>query len=177
VDVRVITSTNKDLKEKVRKGEFREDLYYRLKVMEIALPPLRDRLEDLPLLVDHFCHLFRTRYQKKIEGVSTEVLGLFMKHAWPGNVRELEHVLEHGFVLCNARTIRLEHLPAEIKEYADTGSVRIHSIPCKKKLAADDVLGALEKALWNKTKAAHLLGVDRRTIHRKIRQFNLLSGK
>jgi two-component system, NtrC family, response regulator HydG len=177
VDVRVITSTNKDLKEKVRKGEFREDLYYRLKVMEIALPALRDRLEDLPLLIDHFCHLFRTRYKKKIEGVSAEVLGLFMQHAWPGNVRELEHILEHGFVLCNARTIRPEHLPSEIKEYSDTESVRIHSIPSTKKLAAEDVRGALEKALWNKTKAAHLLGVNRRTIHRKIRQFNLLSGR
>jgi two-component system, NtrC family, response regulator HydG len=177
VDVRVITSTNKDLKEKVAKGEFREDLYYRLKVMEIPLPPLRERLEDLPLLVDHFCHVFRARYKKKIEDVSTDVLSLFMKYPWPGNVRELEHVLEHGFVLCNARTIRLEHLPSEIKEYSDTQSVRIHCIPSRKDFAAHDVLGALEKALWNKTKAAHLLGVNRRTIHRKIRQYNLLSGK
>ena len=100
VDVRVIASTNKDLKEKVRRGEFRQDLYYRLKVVEVSLPPLRERLEDLPLLVDHFCRSFNERFKKNIEGISSEVLSRFMDYPWPGNVRELEHVMEHAFVLC-----------------------------------------------------------------------------
>ena len=117
VDVRVIACTNKDLKEKVKRGEFRQDLYYRLKVVEVALPPLRDRLEDLPLLVDHFRRNFNERFSKAIEGISSEVLGRFMDYGWPGNVRELEHVMEHAFVLCHGGTITLKHLPADIRNY------------------------------------------------------------
>ena len=120
VDVRVIASTNKDLKEKVRRGEFRQDLYYRLKVVEVSLPPLRERLEDLPLLVDHFCRSFNERFKKNIEGISSEVLGRFMDYPWPGNVRELEHVMEHAFVLCRGGAITLEHLPPEIRDYERT---------------------------------------------------------
>ncbi|MBI5896411.1 MAG: sigma 54-interacting transcriptional regulator [Desulfobacterales bacterium] len=176
VDVRVITSTNKDLRAKVKNGEFREDLYYRLKVMEVALPCLRDRIEDLPLLVEHFCQLFRERFKKRIEGVSSEVMSRFMNYGWPGNVRELEHVLEHAFVLCSGRTVRIEHLPAEIREYTGMEPMPAHPKPAKKTRAAQEVLSALEKARWNKTKAALLLGIDRRTIHRKIKQYHLLEG-
>jgi PAS domain S-box-containing protein len=174
VDVRVITSTNKDLRAKVKNGEFREDLYYRLKVMEITLPALRDRRDDLPLLVDHFCQLFRARYVKKIDGVSNEVLGRFMNYPWPGNVRELEHVLEHAFVLCNGPALRFEHLPAEIREYSEIERLLPALPSAQKSHSVQEVLSALEKARWNKTKAAQLLGVDRRTIHRKIKQYNLL---
>ncbi|MDA8139984.1 MAG: sigma 54-interacting transcriptional regulator [Desulfobacteraceae bacterium] len=174
VDVRVITSTNKDLKEKVQRGEFREDLYYRLKVMEITLPCLRERLEDLPLLIDHFCQLFNVRFKKKIDGVSSEVLARFMNYAWPGNVRELEHVLEHAFVLCNGRVIAMEHLPAEIRDVDGREHPSAQGGRPKQAYAAQEVLAALEKCRWNKTKAALLLGVDRRTIHRKIKQFQLL---
>jgi DNA-binding NtrC family response regulator len=172
--VRVITSTNKDLRAKVKNGEFREDLYYRLKVMEITLPALRDRRDDLPLLVDHFCQLFRARYVKKIDGVSNEVLGRFMNYPWPGNVRELEHVLEHAFVLCNGPALRFEHLPAEIREYSEIERLLPALPSAQKSHSVQEVLSALEKARWNKTKAAQLLGVDRRTIHRKIKQYNLL---
>ncbi|MGD0021222.1 MAG: sigma 54-interacting transcriptional regulator, partial [Smithellaceae bacterium] len=94
IDVRVIACTNKDLKEKVKRGEFRQDLYYRLKVVEVALPPLRERLEDLPLLIDHFRISFNERFNKNVEGISNEVLSIFMDYPWPGNVRELEHVME-----------------------------------------------------------------------------------
>ncbi|MBI5551974.1 MAG: sigma 54-interacting transcriptional regulator [Desulfobacterales bacterium] len=174
VDVRVITATNKDLRAKVKNGEFREDLYYRLKVMEIALPCLRDRIEDVPLLVDHFCRLFRERFNKRIDGVTSDVMSRFMNYGWPGNVRELEHVLEHAFVLCGERTVRLEHLPAEIRDYTGAESMPTHPKPAQKTHTAQAVLNALEKARWNKTKAALLLGVERRTIHRKIKQFHLL---
>ncbi len=173
VDVRVIAATNKDLKEKVKKGEFREDLYYRLKVMEITLPALRDRLEDLPLLVNHFCQLLRRRLKKDIEGVSDEVLSLLMKYAWPGNVRELEHALEHAFVLCNGRSIKPGHLPHEVRELSGIGRKRPLSSPGNFYHDAQVILDVLQKTGWNKTKAAALLGVNRRTIHRKIKQYDL----
>jgi PAS domain S-box-containing protein len=174
VDVRVIASTNKDLKEKVRRGEFRQDLYYRLKVVEVSLPPLRERLEDLPLLVDHFCHSFNERFKKNIEGISNEVLGKFMDYPWLGNVRELEHVMEHAFVICHGGAITLEHLPSEISNYErNDGSERSVRIPVQESHTqgsngAKEILDALNKAHWNKTKAARLLGISRRTIYRKI---------
>jgi PAS domain S-box-containing protein len=178
VDVRVIACTNKDLKEKVRRGEFRQDLYYRLKVVEVSLPPLRDRLEDLPLLVDHFCRSFNERFKKNIEGISSEVLGRFMDYPWPGNVRELEHVMEHAFVLCRGGVITLEHLPSEIRddERAEKMAVReIREIRTQGSNGAQEILNALNKAHWNKTKAARLLGISRRTVHRKIHLYQLSS--
>jgi two-component system response regulator HydG len=181
VDLRVIACTNKDLKEKVRRGEFRQDLYYRLKVVEVSLPPLRERLEDLPLLVDHFCHSFNERFKKNIEGISSEALNRFMNYCWPGNVRELEHVMEHAFVLCHGPVITLEHLPLEIRDDGTNGgtekSVRIsaqESLP-QEPNGSQEILNALNKAHWNKTKAARLLGISRRTIYRKINLYQLIS--
>jgi len=181
VDVRVIACTNKDLKERVRRGEFRQDLYYRLKVVEVSLPPLRDRLEDLPLLVDHFCRSFNERFKKNIEEVSTEVLSRFMNYPWPGNVRELEHVMEHAFVLCHGGVITLEHLPLEIRDDGTTsGSEKSVRIPVQESHTqgsngAQEVLNALNKAHWNKTRAARLLGISRRTVHRKINRYQLIN--
>jgi PAS domain S-box-containing protein len=180
VDVRVIACTNKDLKEKVKRGEFRQDLYYRLKVVEVSLPPLRDRLEDLPLLVDHFCRSFNERFKKNIEGVSTEVLSRFMNYPWPGNVRELEHVMEHAFVLCRGGVITLEHLPSEIRDYErNDRSERSARVPVEESHTQElngsqGILYALNKARWNKTRAARLLGVSRRTIYRKIELYQLI---
>ncbi|HXX34689.1 MAG TPA: sigma 54-interacting transcriptional regulator [Thermodesulfobacteriota bacterium] len=159
VDVRVVACTNKDLKEKVRKGEFRQDLYYRLKVVEVSLPPLRERLEDLPLLVDHFCQSFNERFKKNIEGISREVLGRLMNYPWPGNVRELEHVMEHAFVLCHGGMITLEHLPSEIRDYGKTEKIAVQEPFTHGSNGAQEVLNALNKTHWNKTKAARLLGI------------------
>ncbi|MBN1662122.1 MAG: sigma 54-interacting transcriptional regulator [Deltaproteobacteria bacterium] len=173
VDVRVVACTNKDLKEKVNNGEFRQDLYYRLKVMEIALPPLRDRLEDLLLLVDHFCRSFNEQFKKRIEGISDEVLRRFMDYAWPGNVRELQHAMEHAFVLCRGELITPEHLPAEIRDDEKMENVAKN----RKRADTNDVqaiLDALSAARWNKTKAAHFLGISRRTLHRKINEHNIM---
>ncbi len=169
VDVRVIASTNRNLKEMVRLGKFREDLYYRLKVVEIVLPPLRERLEDIPLLADHFCNLFNKKFKKKIDGISDEALRLFMQYPWPGNVRELEHAIEHAFVLCHGRTINVDDLPSEIKEYS-----RESPLP-KGQLVGNsqEILRALNKTDWNKAKAARLLGISRQTIYRKIKEFKL----
>jgi PAS domain S-box-containing protein len=168
VDVRVIACTNKDLKEKVRRGEFRQDLYYRLKVVEVPLPPLRERLEDLPLLVDHFCYSFNERFKKNIEGISNEVLGKFMDYPWPGNVRELEHVMEHAFVICHGGVITLEHLPLEIRDYERSEKITLPKTHAKEPKQAQEILDALNKTGWNKAKAARILGIGRRTIYRKI---------
>ena len=170
VDARVIACTNRDLKEKVRLGEFREDLYYRLKVVEVALPPLRKRLEDIPLLVEHFCNIFNKSYQKNIQGLSDEVLNVFMNYRWPGNVRELGHSIEHAFVLCHSPIISLDHIPAEIKEYFGTKKW----IREKRSVEGPEkILTVLDKTDWNKTKTARILGIDRSTLYRKIHKYGL----
>jgi two-component system response regulator HydG len=173
VDVRVIAATNSDLKKKVGLGEFREDLYYRLKVLEIALPPLRERREDIPLMINHFLGLFNKTYNKNIEGISQDALRVFMEYPWPGNVRELEHAIEHAFVLCNSPTITLEHLPVEIKEY----SLQKAPAPAERQkistLQPPDILQALVKTGWNKAKAARLLGISRPTLYQLIHLHNL----
>ena len=117
VDVRVIATTNRNLKEAITEGKFREDLYYRLNVIEVKLPPLRERYEDIPLLIDHFSRVFNKSYDKNIDGVSDEVLEQFIYYPWPGNVRELEHAIERAFVLCRNQTIQLEHIPTAIRDY------------------------------------------------------------
>ncbi|MEA3435833.1 MAG: sigma 54-interacting transcriptional regulator [Thermodesulfobacteriota bacterium] len=169
-DVRVIAATNRNLKEKIRLGEFREDLYYRLKVVEIAIPPLRKRREDLPLLVNHFCRLFENSFNKKIDGVTDKVLTTFMHYPWPGNVRELKNAIEHAFVICRGRNITLDHLPSEIIEYSK-GTNRTN----EKKVINEphEILHALTKTDWNKAKAARMLGISRQTIYRKINEFGL----
>jgi PAS domain S-box-containing protein len=167
IDIRVLASTNIDLVEKFKKGEFREDLYYRLKVLEIALPPLRERREDIPLLIDHFCQSFSRQFGKPIDGVSDEVVDLFMQYLWPGNVRELKHAIEHAFILCRGRLIAVDHLPSEIisavnkNKQAHTGSLGSNH---------RNILKALEETGWNKSKAARRLGISRQTIYRKIKK-------
>ncbi|MBT3260359.1 MAG: sigma-54-dependent Fis family transcriptional regulator, partial [Deltaproteobacteria bacterium] len=101
VDVRVVACTNQALREKIEQGEFREDLYYRLNVVEICVPPLRERKEDIPFLIDHFVKKFNKNINKDIFGISTDVQKVFMDYSWPGNVREMEHALEHAFILCH----------------------------------------------------------------------------
>ncbi len=169
VDVRVIACTNKNLKEKVRRGEFREDLYYRLMIVEVALPPLRERMEDLPPLIDHFLHAFNERFQKDIEGVSQEVLNKFMLYSWPGNVRELEHTIEHAFILCRGKVITLEHLPTAIRDSIEADKIKTNGKQYAKKFTGEEkILEALDKTDGNKAKAARLLGINRRTLYRKI---------
>jgi len=180
VDVRVIACTNKNLKEKVRLGEFREDLYYRLKVIEITIPSLRERREDLPLLVDHFCTSFNLKFEKKIEGISSEVMSKLMDYSWPGNVRELEHVMERAFILCHGKVITLKHIPSEIRTYEKSDSSMSTSKPSKEPLQVKEILDALSQTRWNKTRAAKVLGISRRTLYRKIEENNLnhyLSGQ
>ena len=170
VNVRVIAATNRNLREKVSLGEFREDLYYRLKVVEIKLPPLREREEDIPLLVDHFCENLNKKINKNIDGISDEALTLFMRYPWPGNVRELEHALEHAFILCHGSTITIDHLPPEISE---DSKIKAHAPHERSVDEQQKILQALNKTDWNKAKAARLMGVSRRTIYRKIDNLKL----
>jgi transcriptional regulator with PAS, ATPase and Fis domain len=170
VDVRLIAATNRNLLEKVGNGELREDLYYRLKVIEIKLPPLRDRREDIPLLVEHFRNGFNAKFKKNIEGISADVLKAFLKCPWRGNVRELEHIMEHAFVLCNRNVITFDNLPSDFVTAPET--VR-HSALESVEADSQGILEALEKTAWNKAKAARLLGIDRVTLYRKIKRYNL----
>jgi two-component system, NtrC family, response regulator HydG len=172
-DVRVIAATNRNLKKMVSLGEFREDLYYRLKVLEISLPPLRDRREDIPLLINYFLNSFNKSYKKAIEGVSQDVLKAFMIYPWPGNVRELQHAIEHAFVLCNSPTITLDHLPGELKDSAAEEPVAAVPQPNLAGLQSPEILSALRKTGWNKAKAARLLGISRPTLYHLIHLHNL----
>ncbi|RJQ45028.1 MAG: response regulator [Nitrospiraceae bacterium] len=174
VDVRVIAATNQDLPKKVRLGQFREDLYYRLKVMELALPPLRERRDDIPLLISHFLQKLNEKLNKNIEAVSEDVQRVFMEYYWPGNVRELENTLEHAFIVCRQNTITVDHLPQNIKDFHQSSP---HVDKHADELGPQAVIDALEKAGWNKSKAARLLGVNVRTIYRKMDKFNIATEK
>ena len=122
VDVRVVACTNQDLRAKIEQGEFREDLYYRLNVVEMYVPSLRERKEDIPFLIDHFVKKFNESINKNISGISTDVQKVFMDYSWPGNVRELEHALEHAFILCHQKTITLKHLPPVFENFFVTNT-------------------------------------------------------
>ena len=170
VDVRVVAATNQDLKQKVALGEFREDLYYRLKVVEINLPPLRERLDDIPLLVEHFLAIFNRKFDKKIKDISTDVWIMFNRYRWPGNVRELKNTLEHAFIRCNDGIIALNHLPSEFGELHRDGA---GSAPGDADQEAEAIRNSLHQARWNKSRAAELLGISRRTIYRKMQKYGI----
>jgi two-component system, NtrC family, response regulator HydG len=172
VNVRLIAATNRNLQEKVRSGEIREDLYYRLKVVEIRLPPLRDRREDIPLLLEHFRAKFNAKFKKNITGVSADVLKAFSRYPWPGNVRELEHTMEHAFVLCNQNIITYDHLPPDFMRIPGMRRSSTKS----QGIDSGETLAALNKTAWNKAKAARLLGIDRVTLYRRIKKFNLIES-
>jgi two-component system response regulator HydG len=167
-DVRILAASHRDLRKMAKQGLFREDLYFRLKVFEVNLPPLRERLDDLPLLINFFCHLFNQTYKKQVEGVLPEVLNIFRNYSWPGNVRELKHVLEHAFVQCRGYTITPNDLPAEIGE---APAIRAQALP--KTFSPQELKEALTRTAWNKAKAARLLGISRPTLYRLLSHHNL----
>ena len=170
VNVRVIAATNQDIRKKVRHKKFREDLYHRLKVVELAIPPLRERREDIPLLVDHFIKVFNKKLNKDIKSVSADVLKVLMDYKWPGNIRELQHALEHAFVVCKNPYITVDNLPSEI---CVNETVSVHSKGVKKLNEFDSIVNALNKTGWNKAKAARLLGMGRTTLYMKIDEYHI----
>ncbi len=173
-NVRVLAATNVDLLDKIRQGLFREDLYYRLKVMVIQLPPLRERTEDIPLLMTHFTNHFQASFGKRITKCSDEVMRLFMTYPWPGNVRELKYSLEHACILCPGGEITSAHLPADLLRFgAGQPLPRLSALPAQRRgeqsgLTREDIERALGHAGNNRAKAARLLGVDRRTLYRNM---------
>jgi DNA-binding NtrC family response regulator len=188
VDVRIIAATNVDLRQKVKAGIFREDLYYRLKVVEIHLPPLRERKECIPLLVHHFLAKFRDKLEKKIINISDQAMDILKSYQWPGNVRELRHVIERACVLCNGKTLLQEHFPDEILPGGSLTENRgqagktfpkmpgtLSGIPQYESFKSEEaqIIEALKATGGNKSKAAKLLGVDRSTLYRKMKRYEL----
>jgi PAS domain S-box-containing protein len=176
VDVRIIASTNKNLAQRIQEGLFREDLYYRLNVVRIELPPLRERRVDIPLLIDHLCKKFNQTFRKEISGLSAEALELLLRHVWSGNIRELENCLERAFIVCHDTVIRPEHLPREIGQrphHVSGASLLPPDNAGARELDESQVLDALVKTDWNVAKSARLLGVARNTLYQRIRVYKL----
>jgi PAS domain S-box-containing protein len=174
-DVRIVAATNKDLSKLVKEGNFRDDLFYRLHVVKIDLPPLSQRREDIPLLVDAFVQKFNARMGKQIKGLSDGALRLLLRHDYPGNVRELENIIEHAFVLCRGDRIDLDCLPKELAENVEKGSSPMQ-IPGERvfdRAEADIIGNTLKKYDGNRIKTARELGLDRTTLWRKIKKYGL----
>lgn len=170
VDVRVIAATNQDLRAKVQAGQFREDLYYRLKVVELNIPPLRERREDIPLLLDNFIKKFNRKFGKDVTAVDDDVMKLFFTYHWPGNIREMEHSMEHAFILCHGSLITMEDIHAEIAALEKERAAPIKSGEGDER---QEIIEALEKSGWNKAKAARILGIGRATMYRKMERHNI----
>jgi DNA-binding NtrC family response regulator len=175
VDVRVISATNKDLEEAVKKGEFREDLYYRIAVFPIKLPPLRERKEDIPLLVAHFIDKYARQENKEIDGVSPDALELLMAYHWPGNVRELENAIERAIVLASTKEITPKDLPSSVRAL---GQKKIYEADNTlsswiEKLEEEALRQALLECEGNISQTAKKLGIGRATIYRKAKKYGL----
>ncbi|MFC1840164.1 sigma-54 interaction domain-containing protein [Thermodesulfobacteriota bacterium] len=168
VDVRIISATNRDLKKEVKKGNFREDLYYRLAVVPIILPPLKKRREDIPLLIEHFLKLFTEGGRSYSVNISNDSLERMLDYPWPGNVRELQSAIHYAIVKSRGKIIQTHHLPLELHEWQNPRPARGPS----KKLDIDSVKKALIKSGGNKAKAARILGVGRATLYRFIKSEN-----
>ncbi len=171
VDVRVVAATNKDLGALVKAGKFRDDLYYRIRVVHLKLPGLRERREDIPLLVDHLIGKFNHLQGKDIVGVSDEVMARLMEHDYPGNVRELENIIEQAFVLCRGGVIELNHLPPELRP-ASAG----HDQSQPMSLAAMErflITETLRRRKGNRKESAHDLGIDISTLYRKVKALGI----
>ncbi len=181
IDIRIITATNQDLKSLVDNGRFREDLYYRLKVFPIYLPPLRSRKEDIPLLVNHFIRKNNEKASPKVQGIAKIALKAFMDYSWPGNIRELANAIEHAFVLCSGRQIDLDDLPIEIREL-DTISRPVerkepiyNKRPARhiQQLTREQLIDLLHDSRWNKAEVARRVGLSRASIWKYMKKWDI----
>jgi PAS domain S-box-containing protein len=172
-DVRIITATNKKLAELVGRGTFRDDLYYRINVMRLELPPLRERKEDIPLLIEHFIGRFRRLRNRNISCVTDDVLATLLSHDYPGNVRELENIIEHCFVLCQGEVIERKHLPASVCPRSSLDAVTIREIKTLKQMEIFLIIEALRRTQGNREAAAKSLGINKSTLFRKLKAYNI----
>jgi transcriptional regulator with GAF, ATPase, and Fis domain len=183
VDVRVIAATNRDLEQMVEEGTFREDLYYRLHVVELRVPPLRERVEDIPPLIDHFLGIYSTRYRRDKKTVARDAIRRLCAYGWPGNVRQLEHVLLNAWLMGESSEIVTDDLEIPVaggsisETRARTASippVRAGSKAEFKASERDRILSALSACNWNRVQAAKMIGVPRRTFYRRLKEFGIL---
>ncbi len=174
-DARVVAATNRDLKKMVEEGTFREDLFYRLDVVSLEIPPLRERKEDIPLLVKHYLDVFNKENGKDI-GITETAMASLCAYAWPGNIRELRNCVERMVVLCRGKMIELENVPVDVREGVTPGIAKTVlaqpscDLECNEKMLIER---ALNECKGNRTKAAEKLGISRRTLHRKLHTYNL----
>jgi len=173
VDVRVLSATNRDIEASLENNEFRSDLFYRLNVISIRIPPLRERMDDIPMLANHYLAHFREKNKKGICEIAQEAMTALMNYDWPGNVRELENVMERAVILCPYDTINIECLPKKMKspvqeEYPE---IREFNLP---ELEKKTIIRALDKTSWNQSKAAGLLGISRKQLRTKMKNHDLL---
>jgi len=176
-DARIIVATNKDLIDQVRQGVFREDLYYRVNVVRIELPPLRGRKEDIPLLVEQFVARFNRLQMKFVQGMTSEALSLLMAHHWPGNIRELENVIERAFVLCHEGLIGIGHLPGELTGSGAAGGAGPEARSAHDILDAQALRAALEHNAFNRLAAAKELGIHKTTFFRRMKKLGITPPK
>jgi transcriptional regulator with PAS, ATPase and Fis domain len=176
-NVRVVAATNKKLAELVSQGKFRDDLYFRLAVVRLTLPPLRERREDIPFLVEHFIQRFNVKRNKTIAGITPAVMEIIMRYDFPGNVRELENLIEYGFVLCHNRLIDVQHLPEELQAMSrSTDSTKPATAVSQLQLAeADAIRAALARTDGHLGRTAKELGVSRTTLWRKMKKYSISS--
>jgi len=172
VDFRIVCATNSDLEEAVRKGGFREDLFYRINVFEITIPPLRDRVGDIQPIADHYLRTFSAAMGRQVTGFSPEAKKLMRSYPWPGNVRELANAVERALVVCRGTTIDLEHLPisGHIPERGEVESEDRLSL-----VALEDrhIRHVLDRTRFNVSETARLLGIDRATLYNKMNKYGI----
>ena len=184
VDVRLIGATNRDLKAAVEDGSFRDDLYYRLNVVKVHLPPLRERRSDIPLLLDHFLGKFNARLGRAVQGIDDEAIDKVLRYGWPGNIRELENAVERCILFCEGELITPDALPPEIGQIeassgregealeADT-SLKAQVRAAAERVERDLIVRALKQTGGNVTHAARLLKISRKSLQNKMKEFNL----
>ena len=176
IDARVVSASNRNLADLVQSGKFRQDLYYRLNVIRIELPALRERSDDIPLIVNHFVQKFVPSANHKVQSVAAEAMAALKAYGWPGNIRELEHTIERAVLLGKGSVIGIDDLPPTMAKKASLGILTIHGI-AKQFTLADlerEYIGkVLESTQGNKTEAAKLLGVDRTTLYRKLEEYKI----
>jgi two-component system response regulator AtoC len=173
LDIRIISASNRNLEESVRKGEFREDLYYRLSVVPIHLPPLRKRGDDIPLLSHHFLKKFAGKLKKPIPEISPEAMEVLKDYAWPGNVRELEHTIERILILEDTDLIRPRDLPSFITQRQGEFQMFSEELFSLEELEKKYIRFVLRRTKGKKTKAAEILGINRKTLGLKVKKYGL----
>jgi two-component system response regulator HydG len=175
VDIRLIAATNKELEGEVKEGRFREDLFYRLNVVPIHLPPLRERKEDIPLLAEHFFRLYQEKNKKSVKGFLPKTIDTLMRYDWPGNIRELENVIERAILLCRNEYISPKDLPPPLQS-EEVGEQPIISIPpgmTLEQVEKEAILQTLEETGGNRTQTAQILGISRKTLQNKLKEYGL----